>query len=112
LVVDDNREITEFLAQLLSADYAVRVAYDGKDGLRQCMDWHPDVVIADAMMPLMDGLEMSRQIRTHVPLVNVAIILLTAKEDKQTELDSIGKGIDVFMAKPFDVASLRSPLAQ
>jgi len=112
LVVDDNREITEFLAQLLLANYDVRVAHDGKDGLRQCMEWKPDVVIADAMMPLMDGLEMSRQIRSHVPLVDVAIILLTAKDDKQTELDSIGRGIDVFMAKPFDVAILRSRIVQ
>lgn len=112
LVVDDNREMTDFLVQLLTPQYAVRTAHDGKEGLQQCMAWMPDVVIADAMMPVMDGLEMSRQIRSQVPLADSAIILLTAKDDKETELDSIGKGIDVFMAKPFDVSILRSRVAQ
>lgn len=112
LVVDDNREITDFLFQLLDPHYTVRVAHDGKEGLQLCMEWLPDVVVADAMMPVMDGLDMSRQIRNQVPLADVAIILLTAKDDKQTELDSMDKGIDVFMAKPFDVAILRSRIAQ
>lgn len=112
LLVDDNPEITDFLSQLLTLKYLVQVAHNGKDGLRLCLEWQPDLVIADAMMPVMDGLEMSRQIRNQVPLASVSIILLTAKDDKQTELESMGKGIDVFMAKPFDVAILLPRIAQ
>jgi AraC-like DNA-binding protein len=72
----------------------------------------PDLIIADLMMPVMDGLEMCRRIKKDGKLSLVPIILLTAKTDSGTELESINLNIDVFMPKPFDASILLSRVRQ
>lgn len=112
LVVDDNQEITEFLQQALSARYQVKVAHDGKKGEFLSLEWQPDLIIVDVMMPVMDGLEMSKRLRKQVMTATIPIILLTAKDDRKTELDSIDLGADAFMSKPFDINILFSRIEQ
>jgi YesN/AraC family two-component response regulator len=72
----------------------------------------PDLVISDVMMPLMNGLEMCQLIRKNVPTSTVPIILLTAVDDKETELKSIHLNIDAFIAKPFQPDILLSRVNQ
>ena len=64
------------------------------------------------MMPVMDGLEMSRLLKKHIPTSTIPIILLTAKDDKKTELDSLDMNIDAFIPKPFDPIFLQSKIEQ
>ena len=72
----------------------------------------PALIITDMMMPVMDGLEMVRQLKKYVPASTVPIILLTGKADKQTELESIRLHIDAFIAKPFEADILLSRVEQ
>lgn len=102
LIVDDNTEVAEFIYQILHTKYRCRIAENGKTGLELAMELLPDVMISDVMMPVMDGLEMVRCLKKHIPTSTIPIILLTAKSDKETEVESIQLHIDAFIAKPFE----------
>lgn len=112
LIVDDNSEIADFISQTLSHRYRCLIAHNGKMGLEMAINNIPDLIVADIMMPVMDGLEMSRRIRKSIPTSTIPIILLTAKDDKSTELESINLNVDAFISKPFDPELLLSRVDQ
>lgn len=112
LIVDDSTEVVAFLCELLLANYRCETAADGESGFARCQDLLPDLVISDVMMPGVDGLEMVRRIRGHVPTSSTPIILLTAKDDHKTELASINLNVDAFIPKPFDPDILLSRMKQ
>lgn len=112
LIVEDNPEIAAFICHILNASYRCRVAENGKIGLELATELLPDLIITDLMMPVMDGLEMSRLLKKNVPTSTLPIILLTAKDDKNTELESIQQHINFFIPKPFEPALLLSRIEQ
>lgn len=112
LVVDDNPEVLEFIHTILHSRYRCIMASEGREGLKHCMELVPDLIITDLMMPVMDGMEMCRHIKKHVPTSTIPIILLTAKDDKETELESIQLDIDAFISKPFEADILLSRVEQ
>lgn len=112
LIVDDNAEIADFISQTLSRRYRCMIAHNGKMGLEIAINDIPDLVVADIMMPVMDGMEMSRRIRKNLPTSTIPIILLTAKDDKSTELESLNLNVDAFISKPFDPELLLSRVDQ
>jgi signal transduction histidine kinase/ligand-binding sensor domain-containing protein/DNA-binding response OmpR family regulator len=112
VIVDDHMDMVDFICNLFRNDYRCIPAYNGKTGLKLAMELHPDLIIADVMTPVMDGLEMVRRLKAHVPTAIIPLILLTAKDDKTTELNSIRLHIDAFMPKPFDPAILLSRAKQ
>lgn len=111
-IVEDNTSISSFISNLLSTDYRCITAQNGKNGLQLSINLLPDLIIADVMMPVMDGIEMCRNIREHMPLATVPIILLTAKNDSSIEYQSAQLGIDAFIAKPFDSSLLVARIKQ
>ena len=112
LIVDDTPEVSEFIYQILHTKYRCRLADNGKIGMELTMELMPDLIIADVMMPVMDGLEMVRHIKKNIPTSIIPIILLTAKSDKETELESIQLHIDAFIPKPFEPDILLSRVEQ
>lgn len=112
LIVEDNTEISSFLADLLGKDFTMLTAGNGRAGLAIASSFQPDLVIADEMMPIMSGLEMCRRMKQIPRLASVPIIMLTAKSDPATENDSVRLGIDAFMSKPFDPGVLLSRIRQ
>lgn len=112
LLVEDNPEMMEMMKEILGNRYQLRTASNGKEGLELCLTIQPDMIITDLMMPVMDGIEMCRRIKEQLPLATIPIILLTAKSDKATELESIRRNIDVFIAKPFEADILLSRIEQ
>lgn len=112
VIVEDNAPMCAFLEEVLSDKYKCISSANGKSGLKLCKDVLPDLIISDVMMPVMDGLEMCRQIRDCKPLSLVPIILLTAKGDVETERKSIDMNIDAFIPKPFDLPVLLSKIDQ
>ena len=112
LIVDDTPEVSEFIYQILHTKYRCRLADNGKIGMELTMELMPDLIIADVMMPVMDGLEMVRHIKKNIPTSTIPIILLTAKSDKETELESIQLHIDAFIPKPFEPDILLSRVEQ
>ena len=112
LIIDDNREIVAFLTSTLSKYYECRKAYNGKDGLDLLNEYTPDLIIVDQMMPEMDGFHFAKSVRKNHNTATTPIIMLTAKDDMGTELESIKIGIDIFMPKPFDIKKLQLRIAQ
>ena len=112
VIVDDNKPICDFLVNILRDKYHCLCAHSGAKGLKLCQDVMPDLIISDVVMPDMNGLQMCRKIRQTPSLSIIPIILLTAKDDKDTEKESIELNIDAVIGKPFDMESLLARVSQ
>jgi two-component system phosphate regulon response regulator PhoB len=87
LIVEDDRSLADVLAyNLKQAGYAVLLAHDGQDGLTQAQLKTPDLVILDLMLPVIDGLEVCRRLRSDPATRDVLILMLTAKSEESDEL--------------------------
>jgi signal transduction histidine kinase/ligand-binding sensor domain-containing protein/DNA-binding response OmpR family regulator len=106
LIVEDNVQIAEFIASIFAEHYNVRIAHNGQMGLDIANLFRPDIVIADIMMPVMDGMEMARKLKKNDLTKETPIIMLTAKNDRQTESESLRNCVDIFMSKPFEPQQL------
>lgn len=103
IIVDDNREIVSVLRDALSEQYNCIAAFHGKDGLEKIEKYHPSLIIADQMMPVMNGFQLVRALKHQQATANIPILMLTAKDDQNTELQSIKLGVDIFLTKPFNL---------
>lgn len=112
LIVDDNHEMLEFLTTTLEPSYQCITALNGEVAMKTIETTIPDIVITDQMMPGIDGTELCYRLRHHHATKLVPIIMLTAKDDANTELKSIRSGADVFMPKPFDLRKLQLHIVQ
>ena len=112
LIVEDNTQISTFLCELLKDSYQIIKAENGRSGLAIASSFIPDLIIADEMMPVMSGMEMTKRIKENPKLSAIPILMLTAKIDNKTESESIKNGIDVFMSKPFDPKTLLGRIEQ
>ncbi|MDE6853583.1 MAG: helix-turn-helix domain-containing protein [Muribaculaceae bacterium] len=112
LIVDDNRSIASFISSVLSDDYNCAIASNGKAGLTVASSFRPDLIIADEMMPLMSGLEMSRRLKSNPATAGTPILLLTAKDTPGMHGESIESGVDAFMPKPFEAPVLAAKVRQ
>lgn len=112
VIVDDNREIVSVLRDALSEQYNCIAAFDGKDGLEKIERFNPSLIIADQMMPVMNGFQMVRALKHQPATANIPILMLTAKDDQNTELQSIKLGVDIFLAKPFSLDKILLQVAR
>lgn len=106
LIIEDNRELREFLSDTMSEKFNCDVACDGREGFTLATESIPDVVIADLMMPELDGHQFADLLRNEETTAHVPIVLLTAKNEDDIRKQSWQKDIDDFVAKPFDVEEL------
>ncbi len=111
LLVEDNSDIRDFITASLGKDYVFRLAGEGAEALEILESDKIDLVITDITMPGMDGLAMSRRIRDSVRTAFLPIIILTGKNDIQTQLKSF-EYADAFVTKPFDLKYLNSRIIQ
>lgn len=102
LIVEDNSDIARFIEELLHKDFRCIVAGNGRAGLAVMATIVPDLVVADLMMPVMGGLEMVGQMKRNVRYASVPVLVLTAKDDPETQRNCFEAGVDAFVAKPFD----------
>lgn len=101
LVIDDNNDIRQYEHTLLQDDYIVMEAVDGKEGLEIAKKEVPDLVICDVMMPVMDGLEFTEQLKTHTATSHIPVIMLTAKNLEEHRAEGYEHGADSYITKPF-----------
>lgn len=106
LVVEDNKDIRDYIADSLSAHYDVRTADNGRDGLGMALDTIPDIVITDVMMPLMDGNEMCRRLKADVRTSHIPVVMLTAKDAISAVEEGYEAGADSYLTKPFTASLL------
>ena len=111
LVVEDNEELKAFLKNILSENYTVITASNGEEGLQHAVDDLPDLIISDVMMPVMDGLEMIRQIKENNNICHIPIIVLSAKASLDDRIAGLEQGIDDYITKPFSATYLKTRIA-
>ena len=101
LVIDDNTDIRQYERTLLQDEYIVLEAADGKEGLSVAIKEVPDLVICDVMMPVMDGLEFTEQLKTNTATSHIPVIMLTAKNLEEHRAEAYEHGADSYITKPF-----------
>ncbi len=112
LIVDDDKEICEYMRSQLESEYNVTVAFSGNSAWKQVLAVRPDVVITDLIMPDGDGYELCRQIKRNPETAHIPIIMLTAENNEQSHLLSMSADVDHFLSKPFNIVLLRGALGQ
>ena len=104
LIVEDERKIARFLElELQHEGYEVETAGDGRTGLEKALNWKPDLMILDLMLPELSGIEVCRRLRHES---DVPIIMLTAKDDVSDKVMGLDMGADDYMTKPFAIEEL------
>lgn len=108
LIVEDNPDVRYFIRSNFEPEFQVYEAPDGKEGLQMALKLIPDVILADVLMPGMNGYELCRKIKKDVRTSHIPLILLTALGSKEHELEGLAAGADDYITKPFDEAILKT----
>lgn len=106
LIVDDNADLREYLQSLLGVRYRVQTAPDGILALRAVDIEVPDLILADVMMPNLDGFGLLDQIRAHDRTRSVPVILLSARAGEEARIEGLEAGADDYLVKPFGAREL------
>ena len=108
LVVEDNPDICDYIAESFSDHFEVKTAANGKLGKESALKEIPDIIVSDIMMPVMDGNEMCRELKKDVRTSHIPIILLTAKDSLRDKEEGYQVGADSYLTKPFSASLLHS----
>ncbi|HEU4384432.1 MAG TPA: sigma-54 dependent transcriptional regulator [Anaeromyxobacteraceae bacterium] len=109
LIVDDEADGRDTLGQLAESwGYDVRAARDGREAHQLALDWHPDAILSDLVMPVADGLWLLRALRTDLP--ECAVVLLTGRGSVQSAVQAMKEGAYDFIEKPLEASRLRMVL--
>ena len=111
LLVEDNKEILDFISNELSTDYLVRKSLNGLEALELLKEGNIQLVISDIMMPVMDGLELCKRIKTNLEYSHIPIILLTAKNSLHAKIEGLEVGADAYIEKPFAFEHLHAQIS-
>ena len=102
LIVEDNKDLREMLKGTFRSAYKVITAQNGQEGINLAIEHIPDLIISDVMMPVKDGITLTRVLKENEVTSHIPIILLTAKVGEDNELTGIKTGADDYITKPFN----------
>ncbi len=108
LVVEDNDHLREFLTEMLSQEFEILQAANGKEGLKVAQEQVPDLVLTDIMMPIMDGVTLCYELKTNIATSHIPVILLTARDMVESIMEGYETGADDYLTKPFHEGLLKS----
>ncbi|MBN2737227.1 MAG: response regulator [Spirochaetales bacterium] len=108
LLVEDNKDMQFYIQELLERDYDVFTAENGKKGYDLALEILPDIIISDVMMPVMNGYQMTSEIKATPELRHIPVILLSAKTDIIEKIEGFEHGADDYLTKPFNSDELRA----
>ena len=108
LIVEDNQELRKFLFNTMSTTYRILEATNGQEGLELAQSEIPDLIISDVMMPVMDGLDMVKEIKNNNNTCHIPIIILSAKSSLDDRIAGLEQGIDDYITKPFSSTYLKA----
>ena len=116
LIIEDNRELREYLFRLLGNDYQVITAENGIDGVAHATACIPDIILSDVMMPGKDGYQVCKELKNDFRTNHIPIVLLTARTDIDSRITGLEQGADAYLTKPFNkkelIICLRNLLVQ
>lgn len=102
LIVEDNKDMREYLHAILSPYYHCLEASQGKEALDILHTQHVDFILSDLMMPIMDGMELSHHVKSDFSISHIPFLILTAKTSETAHIQSFEFGVDAYLTKPFD----------
>ncbi|MFA5972174.1 MAG: ATP-binding protein [Lentimicrobiaceae bacterium] len=102
LVVEDSPDLIEYLSAILGNEYHLEIASNGREGLQKAMEYIPDIILSDVMMPKMDGIALLEKLKTDQRTSHIPVVMLTAKADIVSKLIGLERGADDYLAKPFN----------
>lgn len=103
LIVEDNSGIRQYLCEELGKLYNVLEAKNGKDALEIMKEQEINLILTDVMMPVMDGLQLCKQIKQNLNTCHIPVIILSAKADLEEQLEGLHMGADDYIPKPFSL---------
>ncbi len=106
LVVEDNEQLLKLMVKLLGKEYNILTAMDGKEALEVIQSNEVDLIVADVMMPVMDGLMLCREIKSNMDYNHIPILLVTAKNAEKDRAEAYEAGADAYISKPFNLTVL------
>ena len=110
LVIDDNADILSLMRTLLGSAYHVFTASNGQEGIRKAMRLVPDAILCDVMMPVLDGLETCRRLKSEVNTSHIPVMMLTACNLDEQRVQGHQEGADAYLSKPFNNEVLMAQL--
>lgn len=108
LIVEDDRELRDYLKSTLETRYRVLVAENGQEGFRKAVRMIPDLVVADVGIPEISGIQLCNQLKEDEKTSHIPIILLTAYSSRENILEGLVRGADAYLAKPFSLDLLEA----
>jgi signal transduction histidine kinase/DNA-binding NarL/FixJ family response regulator len=102
LLVEDNKDMRSYMHSILSEQYNILEAGNGAEALSLLSAHHVDFIICDWMMPVMDGLELSRKVKENFTISHIPFLMLTAKTAQESRIESYQAGVDEYIMKPFN----------
>lgn len=106
LVIDDNQDIRDYVRSVLQDEYNVLEAANGQEGIQQAMKYVPDAIICDVMMPVMDGMECCRRLKSEIQTSHIPVMMLTAYAVDEQKIKGYECGADSYISKPFSARLL------
>ena len=107
VVVEDDEDIRKYIIRELSSDFHIADFANGKEALNYIIKNPPKLIISDVMMPEMDGITLCRKVKQNVNINHIPVMLLTAKNREEDNIDALDMGADVYMTKPFNIDLLK-----
>jgi signal transduction histidine kinase/DNA-binding response OmpR family regulator len=111
LIADDNADMREYLLQLLGQRYDVRMVANGAEALEALRERRPDILLADIMMPRLDGYGLLRAVRADPALADLPVLLLSARAGEEATVEGLDAGADDYLTKPFSARELIARLS-
>ncbi|MDF3070967.1 MAG: Adenylate cyclase, partial [Polyangiaceae bacterium] len=108
LVVEDTPDVIRMIRLTLHHDFRVLAATNGAQGLELARKHRPSIIVTDLMMPVMDGLELTAQLRADPRLCHTPIVMLTARSEVKSRVTGLQSGVDAYLGKPFSTKELTS----
>ena len=110
LIIEDNKELVEYLIGLLKGEYQIITAENGIHGIEQAIAHIPDIILSDVMMPGKDGYQVCRELKNDIRTNHIPVVLLTARADTESRISGMEHGADAYLTKPFDKKELMACL--
>lgn len=106
LLVEDNDELREYIKEVIAQEFNVVEAMDGKLGIEKAIEFTPDIIVSDVMMPKVDGLELLQTLKKDIRTSHIPILLLTARTNEADKIKGLEYEADDYLTKPFNQSEL------
>lgn len=111
LIVEDHKEMQEYIRSLFVPDYQVDVCDNGQMALEKIHQVYYDLIITDLMMPVMGGVELCGAIKNDLAISHIPVLMLTAKCDGSSQIEGFDAGADLYVTKPFSATLLQAQVS-